>query len=104
MIRRPPRSTLTDTLFPSTTLFRSDDELAYACYAANENRDTPYDLKVYGRAYMKRAFVCYREPQVQRAVAMIFKAAGLDPQSRLAGWSARAAFRFIRLRSRMLAA
>src|SRR3546814_4059067 len=25
MIRRPPRSTLTDTLFPSTTLFRSFD-------------------------------------------------------------------------------
>src|SRR3546814_7037043 len=24
MIRRPPRSTLTDTLFPCTTLFRSD--------------------------------------------------------------------------------
>src|SRR3546814_19064680 len=24
MIRRPPRSTLTDTLFPSTTLFRSE--------------------------------------------------------------------------------
>src|SRR3546814_14635374 len=24
MIRRPPRSTLTDTLFPYTTLFRSD--------------------------------------------------------------------------------
>lgn len=81
-----------------------DDELAYAFYAANENRDTPYDRKIYGRAYMKRAYVCYREPQVQRAVAMIFKAAGLDPQSRLAGWSARAALRFIRLRSRMLAA
>src|SRR3546814_9587613 len=26
MIRRPPRSTLTDTLFPYTTLFRSDGE------------------------------------------------------------------------------
>src|SRR3546814_18154382 len=26
MIRRPPRSTRTDTLFPDTTLFRSDDE------------------------------------------------------------------------------
>src|SRR3546814_2946050 len=26
MIRRPPRSTLTDTLFPYTTLFRSDRE------------------------------------------------------------------------------
>src|SRR3546814_4386089 len=28
MIRRPPRSTRTDTLFPYTTLFRSDDEKA----------------------------------------------------------------------------
>src|SRR3546814_5522798 len=27
MIRRPPRSTRTDTLFPYTTLFRSPDEL-----------------------------------------------------------------------------
>src|SRR3546814_6063919 len=27
MIRRPPRSTRTDTLFPYTTLFRSDDDL-----------------------------------------------------------------------------
>src|SRR3546814_5681164 len=30
MIRRPPRSTRTDTLFPFTTLFRSDRVLAYA--------------------------------------------------------------------------
>src|SRR3546814_11822574 len=28
MIRRPPRSTRTDTLFPYTTLFRSDDASA----------------------------------------------------------------------------
>src|SRR3546814_9396625 len=28
MIRRPPRSTRTDTLFPYTTLFRSADRLA----------------------------------------------------------------------------
>src|SRR3546814_1243930 len=28
MIRRPPRSTRTDTLFPYTTLFRSADEAA----------------------------------------------------------------------------
>src|SRR3546814_6739412 len=27
MIRRPPRSTRTDTLFPFTTLFRSDDSV-----------------------------------------------------------------------------
>src|SRR3546814_4613311 len=30
MIRRPPRSTRTDTLFPYTTLFRSSWELAFA--------------------------------------------------------------------------
>src|SRR3546814_1286688 len=36
MIRRPPRSTRTDTLFPYTTLFRSDRPAA--------NRDT-HDLR-----------------------------------------------------------
>src|SRR3546814_1771970 len=30
MIRRPPRSTRTDTLFPYTTLFRSPDKLNFA--------------------------------------------------------------------------
>src|SRR3546814_13765900 len=30
MIRRPPRSTRTDTLFPYTTLFRSEAELSRA--------------------------------------------------------------------------
>src|SRR3546814_12167952 len=36
MIRRPPRSTRTDTLFPYTTLFRSDD--AGACVPARRLR------------------------------------------------------------------
>src|SRR3546814_8328594 len=31
MIRRPPRSTRTDTLFPYTTLFRSDLDSANPC-------------------------------------------------------------------------
>src|SRR3546814_1352428 len=31
MIRRPPRSTRTDTRFPYTTLFRSDQALPRAC-------------------------------------------------------------------------
>src|SRR3546814_18473715 len=31
MIRRPPRSTRTDTLFPYTTLFRSGPSLTKAC-------------------------------------------------------------------------
>src|SRR3546814_12848313 len=33
MIRRPPRSTRTDTLFPYTTLFRSKDTRAWAACA-----------------------------------------------------------------------
>src|SRR3546814_15596906 len=33
MIRRPPRSTRTDTLFPYTTLFRSHDQSALVCSA-----------------------------------------------------------------------
>src|SRR3546814_15193523 len=36
MIRRPPRSTRTDTLFPYTTLFRSEANTAAANAAASE--------------------------------------------------------------------
>src|SRR3546814_10605843 len=35
MIRRPPRSTRTDTLFPYTTLFRSPDQIHGACRSAS---------------------------------------------------------------------
>src|SRR3546814_13104748 len=37
MIRRPPRSTRTDTLFPYTTLFRSDDERELVVMAARDH-------------------------------------------------------------------
>src|SRR3546814_6205579 len=42
MIRRPPRSTRTDTLFPYTTLFRSNEEVGFRhpqLQAADERRD-----------------------------------------------------------------
>src|SRR3546814_2328286 len=38
MIRRPPRSTRTDTLFPYTTLFRSLDKLPMICPSPTEER------------------------------------------------------------------
>src|SRR3546814_13225560 len=48
MIRRPPRSTRTDTLFPYTTLFRSEPESDYivnvmdfGAVADGRNDDTP---------------------------------------------------------------
>src|SRR3546814_17176628 len=43
MIRLPPRSTRTDTLFPYTTLFRSDlvaDHVAVFIHAVGVNSDT----------------------------------------------------------------
>src|SRR3546814_4534454 len=39
MIRRPPRSTRTDTLFPYTTLFRSDHVAAYLGWVSHAISD-----------------------------------------------------------------
>src|SRR3546814_4661387 len=41
MIRRPPRSTRTDTLFPYTTLFRSGGVPARRAWALRVHRDEP---------------------------------------------------------------
>ena len=72
-----------------------DDELAYAYYAANGGGEA-YERKRWSKAYMNRAFGYYRPKHVQRAVSMTFKAAGLNPQSRLADWVSRFGFRFLR--------
>src|SRR3546814_13707180 len=45
MIRRPPRSTRTDTLFPYTTLFRSDPSFAHVFTTSRAKAET----KVVGR-------------------------------------------------------
>jgi rubrerythrin len=70
-----------------------DDELAYAYYAANNNGEA-YDRETFSRAYMRRAFGFYRQHHIERAVGMIFKACGLNPQtiiykgaSKVAWWS-----------------
>lgn len=81
-----------------------DDELAYAYYAANADTSEPYDRKRWSRAYAARAFGYYRPAHVERGIAMTFKAAGLSPQSRLARWTAQAAYRFLRARHRKYAA
>src|SRR3546814_21046876 len=51
MIRRPPRSTRTDTLFPYTTLFRSvtDDT---ANFAALETNITGQQIDLKGKTYL----------------------------------------------------
>src|SRR3546814_4234545 len=55
MIRRPPRSTRTDTLFPYTTLFRS-----------KSNRKTPLFLLKYFQAWLLTA-LSYQSIQLHRS-------------------------------------
>src|SRR3546814_3140598 len=46
MIRRPPRSTRTDTLFPYTTLFRTLDKARFLLSARREKIKTPEVLPI----------------------------------------------------------
>src|SRR3546814_17284814 len=50
MIRRPPRSTLTDTLFPYTTLFRSGLEFPFCKITQIDRHEIPISCS-YKRAY-----------------------------------------------------
>jgi rubrerythrin len=76
-----------------------DDELAYAYYAANGGNE-PYDRRRWAKAYLGRAYSYYRRHHIERVVAMILKAAGLNTRGRLARWSARFGYWLIRTRSR----
>src|SRR3546814_13892583 len=67
-----------------------DDELAYAYYAANSPSE-PYDRKTYTEAYFRRAYPLYKPRHLERAMGMVFKAVGLDPQGRLSRPKARRA-------------
>src|SRR3546814_18811271 len=57
MIRRPPKSTRTDTLFPYTTLFRSQRgalvEAAQRDRAASEKNDFPYHAHSHLQAWQR---------------------------------------------------
>ncbi len=72
-----------------SSMIRKDDELAYAYYAANGREDEPYDRKRWARAYAARTFSYFRPLDVQRSVAMTFRAVGLAPRSQLAQWTTR---------------
>jgi rubrerythrin len=69
-----------------------DDELAYAYYAANAGADERYDHRTFNQAYVRRAYSYYRPHHLDRGMAMIFKAVGLSPQSRLLRFASKAAW------------
>src|SRR3546814_5428088 len=63
MIRRPPRSTRTDTLFPYTTLFRSN--VGLSVFRIGLRRLT-YPLGVSGTAAHIRPCCCLVRPSVEQ--------------------------------------
>jgi hypothetical protein len=79
-----------------------DDELAYAYYAANETVGS-YDRPHHTRAYARRALALYQESHVRGMIAMVFKAVGLAPRSRLARVAGRLAWQAMRYRTTRLA-
>src|SRR3546814_9071347 len=69
MLRRPPRSTRTDTLFPYTTLFRSVAGHALLPGRGEEDRRTVRGAKVFALAVPRRRVVDLEEELPQLAVA-----------------------------------
>jgi len=80
-----------------------DDELAFAFHCANDS-GVDYDLRRSNAAYGVLAYQLYEFRHTQRAVGMIFKAIGLDPQGWLAKRAASWAWGKIRSRAARVAA
>src|SRR3546814_3977667 len=62
MIRRPPRSTRTDTLFPYTTLFRSSDFETTHSYSPSFESSSSYN-SFSSAATSKTSFPSYRSEE-----------------------------------------
>src|SRR3546814_4643184 len=80
MIRRPPRSTRTDTLFPYTTLFRSRHAGGDLCPALRRVRQCAGAVAVLRARRRRRVPVLFGQPVVDRVA----------PQAPPAGAGARA--------------
>src|SRR3546814_5555973 len=78
MIRRPPRSTRTDTLFPYTTLFRSPG--AGSCAPA---RQEAVDHAVQFRAFQQEGVMAERAGQFDEARLRAAGVEGMDDQAGL---------------------
>jgi hypothetical protein len=81
-----------------------DDELAYAFFAGNASDDDVYDRKTSAKRYFERALMLYRPRHVERAMAMIFKAAGFEPRGRISRTVTRGMTMYMAHRVKRLAA
>jgi hypothetical protein len=76
-----------------------DDELAYAYYAANASTADTYDRKYHGGLYMQAAYRLYHRHHVERMAAMLFKAVGLKPHTRIFRVASALAWQALRFRT-----
>ena len=81
-----------------------DDELASAWHAANDAEDMSYDRVRCNAAYASRAYALYGPKHSERAVNMVMKAVGLDPQGWLGGKAKSFAIRKMRQRAQSIKA
>ncbi|MDE3038610.1 MAG: ferritin-like domain-containing protein [Pseudomonadota bacterium] len=78
-----------------------DDELAYAFFAAH-GASGRYDRKRSSNQYLALAAALYRRRHIEKMAAMLFKAVGLSPQSRLCRGAGALAWRLLQWRGRRL--
>lgn len=79
-----------------------DDELAFAYFCANDV-PAPYRRRDCSRAYASRVYAIYREGHLDRAVAMVLKAAGVRPRGAVGRTLSQMAWSFVRWRGARLA-
>jgi len=75
-----------------------DDELAFAFHCGNEPPTIEYEHQRCMAGYMGRAMSVYQPHHIHRAVSMMLKVSGLNPQGKLAELTARAAWHLLRRR------
>src|SRR3546814_1153313 len=81
MIRRPPRSTRTDTLFPDTTLFRRNRVVGV--WAAEKMGLTPEGTDAYAKAVVQADFEEAGDEDVIRKVLGDLTSAGVEADDSL---------------------
>jgi len=80
----------------------SDDELAYAYFAANAAPDEVYNRKTYSRLYARYAYSLYHRRHIDMMAAQLFKAVGLKPHTRLYRAVTALGWRLVRWQQRSL--
>lgn len=87
----------------SRVLESEDDELATAYYITNDAANLPYDHKRCIASYMGRAMKFYQQKHLDRVTAMVFKASGMTPYSKVQKAIAHIVFHLMKWRQRSYA-